>query len=106
LGALQIQTALLAGRHEQIKHNRYPMLSEPKYQHLSLCIWVTATATDIRHGLVASVHEVAALQRRLVVISTVLGSLSQLDCWATYFLVWDRVQDVRDAVEPSAPLVI
>src|SRR5262249_46742384 len=41
-----------------------------------------------------------------MVISAVAGSLRQLDLRVRHFLVGNRPQDVRDAIEPPAPLVV
>src|SRR5215470_3295896 len=59
---------------EQIKHNRYPTAAEPKYRRLSVCIWPQAEqpTSGWAWRLVPSLDEVAALERRLVVIGTLL----------------------------------
>src|SRR5437016_6225691 len=50
--------------------------------------------------------EISALQRRPIVIPAFAGSLRQLDLRVRDFLVGNRPQDMRDAIEPPAPLVI
>jgi hypothetical protein len=50
--------------------------------------------------------EISALQRRPIVIPAFAGSLRQLDLRVRDFLVGNRPQDVRDAIEPPAPLVV
>src|ERR1700730_5249925 len=50
--------------------------------------------------------EISALQRRLIVIPAFAGSLRQLDLRVRDFLVGNRPQDVRYAIEPPAPLVV
>src|SRR5947209_8631718 len=50
--------------------------------------------------------EISALQRRPIVIPAFAGSLRQLNLRVRDFLVGNRPQDVRDAIEPPAPLVV
>ena len=50
--------------------------------------------------------EISALQRRPIVIPAFAGSLRQLDLRVRDFLVGNRLQDVRDAIEPRSPLVV
>src|SRR5262245_45964025 len=65
-----------------------------------------ATAATPRGSSVRFTDEISALQRRLIVIPAFAGSLRQLDLCVRDFLVGDRPQDVRDAIEPRAPLVV
>src|SRR5262245_33017303 len=51
-------------------------------------------------------HEIPALQRNLVIEFSVVRPLRQLDLRRRHFLVWDRAQDMRDAVEARPPLVV
>ena len=60
----------------------------------------------LRGPSVRFTDEIPALQRRLVVIPAFAGSLRQLNLRVRNFLVWNRPQDVRNAIEPCAPLVI
>src|SRR5262249_44069880 len=50
-------------------------------------------------------HEVAALERRLVVVLPLGRALGELDLVARHLLVRDQAQQVRDAVEAGAALV-
>src|SRR6516165_1267626 len=59
-----------------------------------------------RRSSVRFADEISALQRRLIVIPAFAGSLRQLDLRVRHFLVRNRPQDVRDAIEPRAPLVV
>src|SRR5262249_57596272 len=59
-----------------------------------------------RGSSVRFTDEISALQRRLIVIPAFAGSLRQLDLRAPNFLVGNRSQDVRDAIEPRPPLVV
>jgi hypothetical protein len=47
-----------------------------------------------------------SLQRRLIVISAFVRALGQLDLGPLHFLVWNQSQDMRDAIESRAPLVV
>src|SRR5262249_5508000 len=49
---------------------------------------------------------ISARQRELIVIPAFAGSVRQLALRAPNFLVGNRSQDVRDAIEPRPPLVV
>src|SRR6516164_88498 len=51
-------------------------------------------------------NEFPSLQRRLIVVLALIRSFRQLDFGPLHFLVWNQSQDMRDAIEPRAPLVI
>src|SRR5512132_4543118 len=67
------------------------------------------TSGDLGAVLLTSIflrHELAFLQRCFVVVGTLHRSLRQLNLLARDLLVGNEVQDVREAVEPGALLVI
>src|SRR5262245_58696407 len=51
-------------------------------------------------------HEVAALQRFLVVVLALVRTRGQLDLIARHLFVRDQAQEVRDAVQPASALVV
>src|SRR5262245_26984707 len=56
--------------------------------------------------LVLRRNEPPALERRLVVVCVLVRALGELHLLALRFLVWDQAQQVTDAVEARAPLVV
>src|SRR4029434_3667919 len=56
--------------------------------------------------LVLRGNELPTLERRLVVVGVLLGSLGELHLLALYFLVGDQAEQVTDAVEARATLVV
>src|SRR5258707_14072068 len=63
-------------------------------------------ATPLQRSSVRFTDETSAVQRRLIVVLAFVRSLGQLDFGARDFLVGYRPQQVRDAIEAPAPLVI
>src|SRR5262249_30504450 len=51
-------------------------------------------------------NELPPLQRRLIVVFALIRSFRQLDLRPLHFLVWNQSQDMRDAIESRAPLVV
>src|SRR5262249_36356343 len=65
-----------------------------------------ATAATRRGSSVRFTDEISTVERRPIVIPALAGSLRQLHFRAPNFLVGNRSQDVRDAIEPRPPLVV
>src|SRR5438105_15619119 len=67
----------------------------------------TCRARIVRRArLVALGHEAASLQARLIIVCALVRTARQLDLRPFNFLVRNGVQDVRDAAEASAALVV
>ena len=48
----------------------------------------------------------SAFQRFLIVVLSFVGSLGEFDLVPRYFLVWNRVEKMRDAVQACLPFVV
>ena len=67
----------------------------------ALAIWGEALLTSVFVR-----HELPSLQRGVVVVGTLHRALWQLDLLARDLFVRDEIQDVREAIEPGALLVV
>src|SRR5262249_5172451 len=66
----------------------------------------TVFRTAVMAVLIALRDEAPALQRAVVVIGALHGALGQLDLLARRLLVGNDLEQLRDAVETRAPLVV
>src|SRR5262245_4260805 len=66
-------------------------------------------STSLRSIVANSVllgNELPALQTGLIVVFVLVGALGQIDLLPLYLFVRDGVENVRNAIQPGAPLVV